>query len=163
MVLAPINPTIAQNFRDTFGVSQCPPFFETDTPITPVVQLTPTSVSVTQNFPTPGTNQTPIYIVNTGGKSQQSITSGTGALLHTTTAGKTLYIQSIAFGSGSNAGQFVLYDSTTLAGTIKVSGNFLVNNMFQMVFPTPIKFTNGIFADVNSTGGQTFTIVGWEE
>lgn len=95
------------------------------------------------------------------GKAGTNVTAGTGALLYTVTAGKTLYVTSLNIQTGI-LGAAEVRDGTSLSGTLigavlgQVTGT-------EMSGPVPIAFTSGIFIDVAANQTVYYLIIGWEE
>lgn len=110
-----------------------------------------------------GLKQTPINKSNT--KTGTACTAGTGILLYTVTSGKTFYLTSIALNGAQAANNMDIRDSTTISGTPNiVLGTNNAGQGSANVFPVPIKYTVGLFLDVNTTDAAVrFTITGWEQ
>lgn len=117
------------------------------------------------NFPAAGTGQTQIAKSNT--KAGTTITAGTGLLLHTVTGGKTFYLSSMNLTEdGAGGGGWDIRDNTAIAGT-PIIAQGMTNQAFpasvNMVFPVPIKFTTGVFLDLEQTGSVFWSIQGFEQ
>jgi hypothetical protein len=117
------------------------------------------------NFPMAGTGQTPVVIMNTGGKAGQALTAGTGITAYTVTAGKTLYITDIVIGSNV-VGTFIIKEDGS-AGVQKYSTRIGVTNSVAIDNASvPISFAAGktVWIDANVTMSETtFTLRGWEQ
>jgi hypothetical protein len=113
------------------------------------------------NYPTPGIGQVNKFFGGLG-KAGTSIAAGTGRLLYTVTGGKKFYCSSIHFSSNAGTG-WELRDGTTIAGSIVTAGGYSAPTYQDLIFPTPIEFTTGIFIDVAATTLMTWTITGWEQ
>lgn len=87
---------------------------------------------------------------------------GSSATIHTVTAGKTLYIKSLAYRYGSNDGTFILKDGATEKITMKDS-SANEDQVASMFFDSPLVFaTSLVLTEVTACNGQ-MTVSGWEE
>jgi hypothetical protein len=118
------------------------------------------SASVTTTLPAPGATQVIKIIKNN--KSASALVAGTGALLYTVTGGKILYITSINIQGGS-VSTWELRDGTTIAGAIVYVGRSPTDVFANIVLPTPIPFTAGVFIDVGTNCSVTYSLVGYEQ
>lgn len=185
MTQSPISADLQNAYRSVLSTQNAPTTFDTDTPLTPVVVIGSASVASGASFtkvtdgtdtllintdgsalvtslPTPRTGQTLINKSST--KTAISITSGTGINLYTVTAGKTFYLQTITF-SANNATTFDVRDSASVAGTPIVAAQVATAISSVITYPSPVKFSTGVWLDVGSTitNGATWSISGWEE
>jgi len=122
------------------------------------------SGSVAIGYPSPTASQTTVQ--KTVAKAGQAITAGTGALLYTVTAGKTLYVTHMNFGNAATT--YEVRDGTTIAGTLALTtysqgAGGTDQCTAQMSFPTPLKFTAGVFLDLGATSTIVWGFSGWEE
>jgi len=110
---------------------------------------------------TPNSNQT--IIQKGSGKSPVAITAGTGLKLYDVTAGKTLYVTSIAIGDSIN-NNFDIRDGTiagTIIQTFRLVSGVCTNGVLN--FPTPLKFNTAVFIDSGANSSINWTFSGWEE
>lgn len=123
------------------------------------------SVTTSTSFPIATSAQT--IVPKSNGKAGTAITAGTGALLYTVTAGKTLFIQSLSIKSNFATGcGWELRDGTTIAGAIKINGtssSAIGGAPFTITFPTPIPFTTGLFLDISDNSTIWWNFVGFEQ
>jgi len=120
------------------------------------------SGTVATGISEPASTQTIVQKANT--KSGTSITAGTGALLYTVTAAKTLYITTLVISSGAINQQWDIRDSVTITGTpiFATATEGTGNNHQTITFETPLKFTAGVFLDISVTGNIFWTFNGYE-
>jgi len=65
------------------------------------------------------------------------------------------------FSDGINEATLELYDNTSAAGTVNVKGICLaVNKVSHLIFENPVKFENGIYANVTGTGASFIVYFG---
>lgn len=159
MVLEPMNPTVMQTYRDTLQVGSAPSFIDSSEKIIPVAVVAGAiDVTTSSTIPVFASTQTPVAIAN--GKAGTAITSGTGVLVRTNTASKSFYVTSIHLGVvGATNPTFDIRDGTTIAGSLVYSAGSVLGashpGPIVLVFPTPIKFTAGIFLDTGNGGPHT--------
>jgi len=115
-------------------------------------------------FLSPNTTQQVSNNLNT--KAGTSITAGTGVLAYTVTANKVYYITSVTLSSSNATATTVeIQDSTTLSQPADqiVCCVPADKSSVHLTFPTPIRFSHGVFIDVGTTSTITYLINGWEE
>lgn len=62
---------------------------------------------------------------------------------------------------GTNEATLELYDNTSAAGTVNVKGICLgASKVNHIIFENPVKFENGIYADVTGTGAAFIVFYG---
>jgi len=159
MVLEPMNPTVMQTYRDTLQVGSAPSFIDSSEKIIPVAVVAGAiDVTTSSTIPIFASTQSPVSIGS--GKAGVSITSGTGILVRTNTAGKSFYVTAFYLGVvGATNPTFDIRNGTTIAGTVVWSGGSLLGasdiGPIVVSLPTPIKFSTGIFLDTGNGGPHT--------
>ena len=76
-------------------------------------------------------------------------------LAHLTTddkiIGGPILVQSLTLASDGAAGSVLVYDGTDTGGRLKASLHCASDGSFQMLFPVPVLFDMGIFANLENT------------
>jgi len=120
--------------------------------------------NVTYN-PITNTTLSQTLINKASGKGGTAIIAGTGAALYTVTAGKKLYIKSLAIHQASGTvGTFELRDGS-ISGTIIASGGLAPNasGSFELSFDAPLEFSTSVFIDTGANQTVYWTLSGFEE
>jgi len=121
------------------------------------------SVDTTSSLPTPSSSQT-IKAASTS-KSGQAIVAGTGYVLHSVTANKTFYMTSFHIDNGNLASTiFEVRDGA--GGALKLAGrtgDSIYIYPREIVLPTPIAFTSGVFVDTNVNVTAVMCCSGFEQ
>ena len=162
--MEPMNPTVMQTYRDTLQVGSAPSFIDSSEKIIPVAVVAgavTANVTLTPLLSAPSSSQTLVRASN-GGKAGTAITAGTGVLVYTVTAGKTLYVTGFMLSTNSGT-NWELRDGTTIAGTVKASGQNCVGNMPVLPPGCLMSFTSGVFLDVTPSATYGWVLVGFEQ